>query len=77
MPLRFEMPSSTRAALAPYREVFTGSVDWEGVLDPGRVSRRMQMVPARDGLILTHKEHGFWFVPFADLERWRKRRSTP
>lgn len=75
VPLRFDLPASARAEIAPYRKAFAGFVSWEGLLNPIHVSHQMQMASARDGLILTHKEHGFWFIPFTDLERWRKSRE--
>ncbi len=72
IPLRFELPAADRALLEKRRGDFTGFITFEAICDPSRALHAFKILATPAGLILTHKAHGFWFIPNSDLENSAK-----
>lgn len=73
VPLRFDFPKDQAARLEPLRQQIGGRVvRFEGLLDPNRVMLPINILATRAGLILHHRDNGFWFIPNADLKEWRQ-----
>lgn len=69
MPLRFELPAADRASIEQYREHIH---DVEAACNPARAAAPLYLFTVEQGLVLSNKSDGFWYIPYADLQEYAR-----